>query len=132
VEGLSSGTWAAFDLGLAMVRGNMLEKAIEFFESLKKTHPELVGLKRFIDLVRREKEKAAEAEGRPSSWAEDGRKRACTDERKRAWELEDYIRVWERGGMRPYGFLLISGFSTKKQLSPLVMFRRAGAFGLDV
>lgn len=125
VEGLSSETWAAVDLGLAMVKAGRLDKAIEFFDDLKNSHPEVIGLKRFTDLIRKQKSTGGEkpAGGQyEMGKSKHGSKRVA---------LDDYLELWESGGMRPYGLLLIAEFSTKKQLSPLIMFTRSGKFSLD-
>ena len=126
VEGLSSRTWAALDLGLAMVKAGRFEKAIEFFVELKKSHPELVGLKRLIDLIPRKDDTEAGGKSVLPESMDNGR----SD--KREMELSLYLEAWEKGGMRPYGLILIAGFSTKKQLSPLIMFSRNGKFSLDL
>lgn len=126
VEGLSSRTWAALDLGLAMVKAGRSDKAIEFFMDLKKSHPELVGLKHLIDLIPRKHDTEAGGKSAHKERMDSGR----SD--KAAMELSLYLDAWEKGGMRPYGLILIAGFSTKKQLSPLIMFKRSGKFSLDL
>jgi tetratricopeptide (TPR) repeat protein len=125
IEGLNSKTWAALDLGLAMVSGNMLDTAIEFFEKLKNTYPELVGLKRLIGLIRNTKK---EENGKSQVSQE---QRGALGARARGRGLDDYLEEWEKGGVRPYSLILIAGFSTKKQLSPLILFTRTGKFDLD-
>jgi tetratricopeptide (TPR) repeat protein len=125
VEGLSSETWAAVDLGLAMVKAGRLDKAIEFFDDLKNSHPEVIGLKRFTDLIRKQKSTGGEKQ----AGDQDERGKSKTGSKRVG--LADYLEVWESGGMRPYGLLLIAEFSTKKQLSPLIMFTRSGKFSLD-
>lgn len=126
VEGLSSRTWAALDLGLAMVKAGMSEKATEFFVELKRSHPEIIGLKRLIDLIPRKEDTG---DGGKSTLAE---RKVNGGSGVAGEELSYYLDAWEKGGMRPYGLMLIAGFSTKKQLSPLVMFRRSGKFSLDL
>jgi tetratricopeptide (TPR) repeat protein len=128
MEGLSTDTWAALDLGLAMVSGDMLDDAIGFFEDLKSEHPELVGLKRLVDLVRQKK-----ATETPDEGTESRPERAGRPEGKRGrWDLNEYLTAWKRYGIRPYALMLITGFSAKKQLSPLIMFSRTGRFELDL
>ncbi|MBN2324060.1 MAG: tetratricopeptide repeat protein [Spirochaetes bacterium] len=122
VEGLNAGTWASLDLGLAMVSGDMLEDAVAFFEDLKRAHPELVGLKRLVDIVR--KKHAGDV---PDTGTEQ------RPEKKRGGrDLDEYLAVWKRYGIRPYAIMLITEFSAKKQLNPLVMFSRNGRFALDL
>jgi tetratricopeptide (TPR) repeat protein len=122
VEGLNAGTWASLDLGLAMVSGDMLEDAVAFFDDLKRAHPELVGLKRLVDLVRK----------KGTGDVPDTGTEQRLEKKRGGRDLDEYIAVWKRYGIRPYSIMLITEFHAKKQLNPLVMFSRNGRFALDL
>ncbi|UCB46545.1 MAG: hypothetical protein JSV25_03725 [Spirochaetota bacterium] len=123
LEGITGITRAALDLGFAMIIAGQLTEALSFFEGLRKTNPEVIGLKRLAELI---KKRAADA---PEKDAEGIEKKGA--KKKKGYELREYLFQWEKEGIRPYSLVMAAGFSTKKQLSPLLLFSRGGKFSLD-
>jgi len=126
IEGLTSQTWAAMDYGFAMIKCGELEKAHNFFLSLKKEYPEIIGLKGFLQLISEKIEVAhnkMEHFNNISNLTEKVISRG-----KRKYELWEYIARWEKDSIRPYHLLIAGGFTTRKQLNPALLYRATKLF----
>ena len=125
LEGITSKTRAALDLGFALIRAKKLQEALSFFNELRKTNPEVIGLNKITELI---KKKAGDESIKDERVLEKKEKKVS---KKKSYELGEYLALWEKEGIRPYSLVMAAGFSTKKQLSPLLLFSRGGRFSLD-
>jgi tetratricopeptide (TPR) repeat protein len=116
LEGITKKTRAALELGFAMIRAGQREEALLFFNEMRKANPEVIGINRIIELINNGRE--AEREEKIVS-------------KKKGYELGEYLDLWEKEGIRPYSLIMAAGFSTRKQLSPLLLFSRDGKFSLE-
>jgi tetratricopeptide (TPR) repeat protein len=135
--GLSAETRAALDVALSMVKSESYSQALDFLKEVKTQHPEVLGMGKVMNLL---EERVADASGKDASG--NGKDQSDVDsissitekviERKeRKYELWEYIREWEKNGIRPYHLLLVSGFTSKKQLSPFYLLNMKKNFNLD-
>jgi len=149
IEGLSRRTWALLDIGLNLVRENRLERARGLFEEMSRTCPEVLGVKKLVDLLG-ESEKppgvpdtAGPGGARNPQSARDGRgpspggahvserTRRVLERGKRRYELRDYLEAWEQNGVRPYHLMMASGLAARSRLDPRLLFTADGRFALD-
>ena len=130
--GLTGETRAALDVALSMVKSENYSRAVAFLRQVKAEHPELLGMGKVLGLF---EEKLADA-------SLDGKKPPGFDtvgsitekvikKKERKYELWEYIREWEKNGIRPYHLLLVSGFTSRKQLSPFFLLNMKKYFNLD-
>jgi len=122
IEGLTTKTWAALDYGFCMIKSGELNKAREFFLSLKKEHPEILGLKELLRLIS-EKIKANRRNGEGYFKDISNSTEKVITRGKRKYELWEYITTWEKNAIRPYHLLMAGGFTTRKQLNPVLLYR---------
>jgi hypothetical protein len=115
IEGLTEASRAALGTVLVRARQARHEGALEALERIRDDHPEITGLRKLEEALREEERKAQE----------DG-----TNSRR--FRLEDYLRAWENEILRPYHLAAASGLLSRKRVSPGVLFRRDGQFGLDL
>jgi len=124
IEGLNTFSIRFLDLGFSMIRGGKLEESVDFFKSLKKSHPEIIGLNKLVKLI---EERIDEKGNRDAEVISE----RVISRKNRKYELWEYIEKWERESLRPYDLIVISDFTAKKHLSPTIFFRRDGIFKLD-
>jgi tetratricopeptide (TPR) repeat protein len=121
LEGLSRLTWAALDLGFCLVRAGRLSRARELFEDLSRSNPEVLGVRRIVELLREKESEPAANEPQ-----ERGDIRERTDrvvaKKKRRYELWEYVERWEEEGIRPFHLMSACGFVAQKRLDPRLLF----------
>ncbi len=132
IEGLTQETRAALDLGFSMLKAKHLNEASSFFQEIKTSHPEVIGFKKIIDLIN-QKQKSTSHSVNNGYWIPPERESTerIIAAKKRRYELWEYLEVWEREAIRPYSLLLITGFISRRQLSPLLLFNLRRNFKLD-
>jgi len=124
IEGLNQTIIPGIDLGFSMIRGGYLKKSIDLFKELKASHPEIIGLNKIIRLI---KERINEKKSRNIYEVTE----RIVSRKNRRYELWEYIEKWEKESIKPYNMILVSGFATKKQLNPLIFFKRDDFLKLD-
>ena len=128
IDGLTDKSWIYMSYGFALAKGGKYEEAREFFRKMRKEHPEIIGLKRLIELIN---EKIKDSNSKID--LEYMRKKAeiIMEKKKKRYELWEYIQEWEKRIIRPFELIDISGYSTKKQLNPVILFKKDTKFTLD-
>jgi tetratricopeptide (TPR) repeat protein len=121
IEGFSRETEAEMDLGFAMLKADALDDAFQFFKKMRSEHPEVLGLKRLIHLVG---EALKTAKDRSAQRVEQRSTEKIVKGKERGYKLWEYIEEWENNSIRPYQLLITFDLTSKRQLSPLVMFGR--------
>ena len=124
VEGLSRITEAGIDLGFAMIRAGSLQEAFDLLSEIRKDHPEVLGLKKVIQLIdeERERRKSIRSDA-PRLVRSKSTERVIRGE-GRGYRLWEYIGEWERNAVRPYQLLIIADFTSRKMLSPGVLLSK--------
>ena len=124
LKGLYRSTEAGLDLCFAMLREGALEQARDLMADLRKQQPEVLGLKRLAQLIDEEQE-------RTMSMRRDAphKLRSSSTERVirgkgRGYKLWEYVEEWERRAVRPYELLIITGFTSRKMLSPGILLSK--------
>lgn len=130
--GLSGETRAALDVALSMLKSENYTRALIFLREVKTRHPEVLGMGKVIRLI---EERIMEAEDKEKITAGFDPINSMTEKviekKERKYELWEYIREWENNGIRPYHLLMVSGFTSKKQLSPFLLLSMKKNFNLD-
>ena len=129
IDGLTDRTWLYMSYGFALAKGSQYKQSRDFFVKMRKDHPEIIGLKRIIDLLNEKIEDSKTAK----ITLEGIRKRSETlmDKKKKRYELWEYIQEWEKRIVRPYDLMEVSGYSTRKLLNPAILFKKDTKFTLD-
>ncbi len=129
IDGLTDRTWIHIGYLFSMVKGKMYGEAKEFLLDLRKDHPEIVGLKRIGDLI----DEKIEDEKNNAISLEYIREKSVrlADKKKKRYELWEYIEEWEKRIVKPFELIKVAGFSTKKQLNPVILFKKDTKFTLD-
>jgi tetratricopeptide (TPR) repeat protein len=121
LEGLSRLTWAALDLGFSLVRAGRLARARAVFEELSRSNPEVIGVRRVIELIG-EKE-AEQAEGKSPALGDIREKTdRVIEKKKRRYELWEYVERWEENAIRPHHLMAASGLAARRRLNPSILF----------
>jgi len=128
IEGFSTETLAAVDLGFSMVKAGLLKDSCDFLQKVCLEHPEVLGLKKVIALIEeRQKVMSAGEKGSVKSGTyEEESTQSVIRRKNRKYELRDYMDKWEKSVIKPYQLIIAAGFTSKKQLSPVVMFGNRG------
>lgn len=128
LKGLSRSTEAGIDLCFAMIRAETLEDARDLLSDLKRDYPEVLGLKRLIDLIDEERERMASVKTDTPHVVRAKSTERVIRGKGRGFRLWEYMEEWERKAIRPYQLLIIAGFTSRRMLSPNVLFskRRRG------
>jgi hypothetical protein len=110
-------TWAAVDVGFCLVRSGRLARARELFEKLSRSNPEVLGVRRIVDLIR-EKESEPPAEGRNERRDIREKTDRVVSKKRRRYELWEYVERWEEEATRPFHLMAACGFVARKRLDP--------------
>jgi tetratricopeptide (TPR) repeat protein len=124
LKGLSRSTEAGIDLCFAMIRAGSLEGARELLSDLRRDHPEVLGLKKLIDLTDEERERMASVKADTPHVVRAKSTERVIRGKGRGFRLWEYMEEWERKAIRPYQLLIIAGFTSRKMLSPNVLFSK--------
>ena len=126
LKGLFSSTEAGLDLSLAMFRAGSLTEARELMADLRRQQPEVLGLKRLIDLFNEETERIESVRSdTPQSFRSASTERVLRG-KGRGYKLWEYMEEWERRAVRPFELLIIAGVTSRKMLSPGILLSRRG------
>jgi hypothetical protein len=124
LKGLFRSTEAGLDLCFAMFRAGSLEESRSLMADLKKQQPEVLGLKRLIDLIDEEMERIRSMQpGAVQSLRSASTERVIRG-KGRGFKLWEYIEEWERRAVRPYELIIITGFTSRKMLSPGILLSK--------
>ena len=128
LKGLSRSTEAGIDLCFAMLRAGSLEQARSLMADLRKHQPEVLGLKRLIELIDEERERIISMQSDAPQTVRSASTERVIRRKGRGFKLWEYVEEWERRAIRPYQLLIIAGFTSRKMLSPGVLLskRRRG------
>ncbi len=121
IEGFSRETEAEIDLGFSMLKAEALDDAFKFFKKMHSEHPEILGLKRLIQLI---EETLKAAKGGSAQRVEQRSTEKIVKGKEKRYHLWEYIEEWANNSIRPYQLLIAFDLTAKRQLSPLVMFGR--------
>ena len=124
MKGLYRSTEAGLDLCLAMLRAGSLEQAQSLMATLRKQQPEVLGLKRLIELIDEERERIISMQNDVPQTVRSASTERVIRRKGRGYKLWEYVEEWERRAVRPYELLIISGFTSRKMLSPGVLLSK--------
>ena len=128
LKGLYRSTEAGIDLCFTMLRAGSLEQARSLMADLRKHQPEVLGLKRLIELIDEERERIISMQNDAPQTVRSASTERVIRRKGRGYKLWEYVEEWERRAIRPYQLLIIAGFTSRKMLSPGVLLskRRKG------
>jgi len=129
IEGLTEKTWVALGLAFSLFRERKRKEALELLRETRRTHPELLGLGKIIDLVQETLEEG-QRDRNDGAFSVSGSTRKIVEKKRGRFELWEYIDAWTRGLIRPYQLVQICGFSSKKQLSHGLLFGKESPYHL--
>ena len=98
-----------------------LTRARELFENMSRSNPEVLGVRRIVDLIR-EKESEPPAGGPQSRRDIRERTDRVVAKKKRRYELWEYVERWEEEATRPYHLMAACGLVARKRLDPRLLF----------
>ena len=124
LNGLYRSTEAGLDLCFAMLREGALEQARDLMADLRKQQPEVLGLKRLAQLMDEERERTISMQrDAPHKLRSSSTERVIRG-KGRGYKLWEYVEEWERRAVRPYELLIITGFTSRKMLSPGILLSK--------
>lgn len=129
IEGLSTKTWSALDVGFSLVRGGLYSEAKDFFSEVQKNHPEVLGLNRIIEMIDeklQEHELGTKKKGGLREVEKSTQK--ILQKKARSFELWEYVEAWEKTVIRPYHLLRVGGYTARVQLKPSLLVMKDGRF----
>ncbi len=129
IDGLTKRTWIHIGYLFSLIKAGVLDKAKDFAIRFRVEHPEIIGLRRVIDLIDEKIED--EKIGRLTIDYLREKTKKLADKKKKRYELWEYIEEWEKRVLRPFELLDVAGFSTRKQLNPVILFKKDTKFALD-
>jgi tetratricopeptide (TPR) repeat protein len=129
LEGLSPKTWAALDVGFSLVRGRLYSEAKAFFQEVHERHPEVLGLKRVIEMIDEKTQKdAAGAKQKEGLRGAEKSTKKILEKKARSFELWEYVEAWEKTVVRPYHMVHAAGYTARVQLKPSLLMMKDGRF----
>jgi tetratricopeptide (TPR) repeat protein len=129
IEGLSTKTWSTLDVGFSLVRGGLYSEAKAFFQEVQERHPEVLGLKRIIEMID-EKLQEHEIGTKKKEGLREVEKstQKILQKKARSFELWEYVEAWEKTVIRPYHLLRAGGYTARVQLKPSLLVMKDGRF----
>lgn len=129
LEGLTHKSREALNVGFCLIKAGHYREAYNFMKDMREKYPEIIGLRRILDHIDEKiKEESAEKKS-PEGIEQLGRstQRIIRNKKKR-YELWEYIETWEREIIRPFQLMSIAGFTTNKQLRQILLLNDRGNF----
>ena len=134
IEGLSSKTFTALDVGFSLVKGGRYSEAKAFFQDVQERHPEVLGLKHVVEMIADKiQEEAKGKEGKKQDLREvEKSTKKIIQKKARRFELWEYVEAWEKTVIRPYHLLRAGGYMARVQLKPSLLKTKDGRFPWQV
>jgi len=124
LKGLYRSTEAGLDLCFAMLREGTLEQARDLMADLRKQQPEVLGLKRLAQLIDEERERTISMRREAPHMLRSSSTERVIRGKGKGYKLWEYVEEWERRAVRPYELLIITGFTSRKMLSPGILLSK--------
>jgi hypothetical protein len=133
IEGLSSKTFTALDVGFSLVSGGHYSDAKAFFQEVQERHPEVIGLKRVVEMINdKVHEDTIGIEQKEGLREVEKSTKKIIQKKARRFELWEYVEAWEKTVIRPYHLLRAGGYTARVQLKPSLLKTKDGRFPWQV
>ncbi len=133
IEGLSTKTRAALDVGFSFVKGGLYSEAKAFFQEVHERHPEVLRLKRIIEMIDEKlQEHDLGAKQKEGLREVEKSTKKILQKKARSFELWEYVKAWEKTVIRPYHLLRAGGYTAGVQLKPSLLIMKDGRFPWQV